>query len=107
MKKKKFSTSHGLKFHCFETSPIKGFTSFALGGVSGYFAQNNMSVDFVIAEMENPDHLIDSVEWFSEMGKESGIPIRVLSCNPENPIFNRLISDFGFIQSHPTTLLKA
>lgn len=101
-----FRTTHNLKFIKADESPFPGFAAFSLGGVAGFFSVPELTVDFMVAEMDRPDHMVDVVEWFSEMAVQLGyIGVRVMACK-DAELRAFLIQHHGFKPIHTGTLFK-
>lgn len=76
-----FKTTHKLKFIKSDVSPFPGYAAFSLGGVAGFFSVPELTVDFMVAEMARADHMVDVVEWFSEMAIQLNyIGVRIMAC---------------------------
>lgn len=83
-KKRKFATTHNLKFNTMSSSTIDGLTDFnlfSMGGVAGMFRVRALSVDVLLTEVKNTDHMTDVIEWFDEvarLGDKIGVTINGL-----------------------------
>lgn len=80
-KKRKFSTTHALRLDTIGGSPFKTFDTFAIGGVAGFYRTNTLTLDFMVQAITVGEHLVDTIEWFSEIARSLQLfGIRVLSC---------------------------
>jgi len=71
-KKRRFQTKHKLRFNTMSSSTIEGLTDFnlfAMGAVAGMFRVRALSVDVLLTEVKNTDHLTDVIEWFDEVAR--------------------------------------
>ena len=103
----RFRTKNNLRFEIVsKITMFPGFSSFQMGGIFGYFSQQQMSFDIAISEITDGKHLTDTIEWFSEMARLEVIPLRVVSCVDE-ALRKILIDDFDFIYASPKILIKA
>lgn len=101
-----FKTTHRLKFIKSDVSPFPGYAAFSLGGVAGFFSVPELTVDFMVAEMSHPEHMVDCVEWFSEMAIQLGyIGVRIMACK-DAELRAFLIKYHGFKPIHSGTLFK-
>ena len=72
-KKRKFKTTHGLKI---DTRLLM----VAIGGVAGFYRTTELTVDFMVQAITIGEHLVDSIEWFSEIARSLQlVGVRVLS----------------------------
>lgn len=66
------------------SSTIPGLTDFnlfSMGAVAGMFRVRELSVDVLLTEVKNTDHLTDVIEWFDEvarLGDKVGVTINGL-----------------------------
>lgn len=101
-----FRTSHKLTFTKADVSPFPGFAAYALGGVTGFFSVTDMTVDFMVGDIEVGEHMVDSVEWFTEMAIQEGlIGVRVLGCK-DAELRAFLIKYHGFKPARENSLFK-
>lgn len=104
-KSKPFTTTNQLNFETFET-PIIGFAGFKLGETVGLFSQSELITDVVPSDIKNPEHLVDLVEWFCEVGRLSGTMVRI--SGPRAPdIEDRLINEFKFLKNSKGAFSRA
>ena len=94
---KPFTTTNRLTFETFET-PIVGFAGFKLGETVGLFSQNELITDVVPTDIPNPEHLVDLVDWFCEVGRLSGTMVRI-SGPKSGSIEDRLTKEFKFYKN--------
>jgi len=98
-KKRKFATTHKLRFNTMSSSTIPGLTDFnlfSMGAVAGMFRVRELSVDVLLTEVKNTDHLTDVIEWFDEvarLGDKVGVTINGLIA----PDLIGICSDHGFV----------
>lgn len=98
-KKRKFATTNNLKFNTMSSSTIDGLTDFnlfSMGGVAGMFRVRALSVDVLLTEVKNTDHLTDTIEWFDEvarLGDKIGVFINGLIA----PNLIGICRDHGFV----------
>lgn len=98
-KKRKFATKHNLTFNTLSSSTIEGLTDFnlfAMGAVAGMFRVRALSIDVLLTEVKNTDHLTDVIEWFDEvarLGDKIGVSINGLIA----PDLIGICRDHGFV----------
>lgn len=98
-RKTPFCTKHNLTFNTMSSSTIEGLTDFnlfSMGGVAGMFRVRALSVDVLLTEVKNTDHLTDTIEWFDEvarLGDKIGVSINGLIA----PDLIGICRDHGFV----------
>ena len=98
-KKRKFATTHKLRFNTMSSSTIPGLTDFnlfSMGAVAGMFRVRELSIDVLLTEVKNTDHLPDVIEWFDEvarLGDKVGVTINGLIA----PDLIGICRDHGFV----------
>lgn len=103
--KTKFKTTNDLKFEVYEGSKLPGFEIFKLGQITGTFRVGIASVDVVTTNIGDPEHLVDLVQWFTEVARIRKVPVRFTRVINKD-LFNRLVDEFKFIKSHTDTVIK-
>lgn len=80
-------------------STIEGLTDFnlfSMGAVAGMFRVRVLSIDVLLTEVKNTDHLTDVIEWFDEVARlcdKIGVSINGLIA----PDLIRICRDHGFV----------
>jgi hypothetical protein len=72
------------------------FNLFSMGAVAGMFRVRELSVDVLLTEVKNTDHLTDVIEWFDEvarLGDKVGVTINGLIA----PDLIGICRDHGFV----------
>lgn len=106
MSRNKFKTTNELTFSKSDVCPLPGHASFAIGGVAGYFTVKEFSVDFIFIEITIGEHLVDALEYFSELAIQMNIGIlRVSACTDEN-LISLLTDHFQFTKIGGWSLMK-